>query len=86
MKIWKHELHTIGETEIEVPTPRKALHLNVQRGKVVLWSVVNEAGLTRKMRVLAIPTGGDVPFGAEHLGTILFNGGDLVIHYFEVPS
>lgn len=86
MKVYKYELAPVGQTRLEVPVGAMFLHLDIQKGKPHVWLAVDVAETKRPFIVKAVPTGGDVSPRDAHLGTLLFNGGEFVVHYFEEPS
>lgn len=85
MRIFKYELNPVGETVIETQRPR-VLHLALQRGKPHAWVEIDERAHPTKMRIVAVPTGADVPPRGAYLGTLLFNGGEFVIHYYDAGT
>lgn len=86
MKIFKYELNPVGETKVSLPAAHALVHLALQKGKPHAWFAVDPDITKVELKVIVVPTGGDVPRGAEHMGTLLYNGGEFVAHFFAVPS
>lgn len=86
MKVFKYELNEVGETLVDIPMGAMRLHLALQKGKPHLWLAVDPNMPLRRSKIVVVPTGSEVPRHAEYLGTLLYNGGDFVAHFFEVPS
>lgn len=76
--------YVLTPTQTNVPTFERArfLHVNDQHGQVTLWAEVNTLERECVRDVHVVPTGGDVPAGAEYVGTVLLQAGLLVFHVY----
>lgn len=83
--VWKFELPTVScVQEIRLPGGSEVLRIDVQRGKPVLWALVEPERPLRSYFVEAVMTGQPRQKDWGYLGTALLEGGDFVLHYFGV--
>ena len=86
MKIYKYAVPVADEFTIEMPEAARLLDVQVQRGDVQLWAMVDPEArkVTRKfaMRGTGHDAGG-LGF-ASHVGTFQVSGGALVFHLFDL--
>ncbi len=84
--IWKFLLSRAGDQEIELPRGAELLTVQVQRGVICLWAVVDPNTTERDLRTFYIVgTGHPMPENpmVEYVGTIQELEGALVWHVFE---
>jgi len=83
--IWKYEL-TMGTRQVvEMPVGAKLLTVHRQEGIVCLWAIVNTALPTEERIIGVFTTGYPLPENPkEYIGTAFFNGGEFVVHVFEI--
>lgn len=80
--IYKYMLNTCGSQIVDMPKGSVVLSVQNQREELVLWADV-PFGPTERRKFVAIPTGMPSPFGT-YLGTVQFDGGNYVVHVYEV--
>ena len=89
LTIWKFPLEIKDELEIEIPSPAIPLAFQLQKGRPILWCLVDpEMGLVKKKFRLA-GTGHKIDNSLEELkyiGTVQLIHGLLVYHLFEIVS
>jgi hypothetical protein len=73
-----------GSDRVCMPTGSRVIHVADQRGKTTLWALCPDTDLV-ECRFKIYPTGGFVPDGYMHVGTVLEQNGDFVWHVFQVP-
>lgn len=84
MKIYKYTLTSYHMVDFELPERATFLSVQVQKGSIVLYFVVDESESGKESRRFrGIVTGGLIPDGLEYLGTVQLDGGDFVLHIFE---
>ena len=86
-------MNTIHKYELDrryqsVPMPEGARILSVhdQRGHACVWALVDDTRPVKCRMIETYVTGAvDIPSPEDliHLGTVLFEGGDYVVHVFE---
>lgn len=97
MLIYKEELPkgTLDYVTIDLPanTAEEAaslmLSINLQGGRPMVWYQADAEGEKKTFTILAIGTGhphADHLTRSNYIGTILFMGGRLVLHYFIVEG
>lgn len=73
----------IGDFMLKLPARSRFLCIKNQRGQAVLWFEVEPELPTEDWHFSAHPTGGDIEREFKpYLGTVLFNNGDLVFHFY----
>jgi hypothetical protein len=90
MPIFKYPLQHRAKSTVTMPTGAKILSLGVQPNmdagvdEFKVWaSVPDNAELsTVDVKFVLVGTGGDAPKGFTFLGTLILNGGTLVLHAF----
>ena len=82
-KVYKYPIEA-RMTSIEVPDDSRVLSVANQYERAVVYIAVGTSPRTMKITVFATVTGYDnTGFeGFEFLGTLLFQGGSYVAHYF----
>lgn len=85
MKIYKYEVPITENPTINMEVGAKILSFQIQRGKPVIWALVNPNAPTEERWFTLVGTGMDLPeYGdLEFIGTIQMESGDLVWHLFE---
>jgi len=84
--VWKFTLPGPGTGPIDMPVGAKCLVAREQKGNVCLWALVDidlQPTEKRWFSVVEAETA-MVLDGAKYLGTAVFDGGDYVLHVFEV--
>jgi hypothetical protein len=64
---------------------RQILKVDVQRNEAQLWFLREKSGPVKPYKCFAVETG--VEFSnhrANYIGTALFDGGEYVLHYFQL--
>ncbi len=85
MTIWKYKLHASGVTVLNMPEGAKVLSVAEQHGEAVLWALVSAGRVTEERKFRTCLTGGDAPNSVmDFMGTALLDGGNYVVHVFEV--
>ena len=84
--IWKFPLFNSGAISIFMPMDSQIIHVGVDpdSGLIAFWAIVNPAAGTVYRKFEVMPTGGQCPLGAQHLGTVIIQS--LVWHLFEFPA
>lgn len=85
--VWKYRLFITGGVQyVQMPAGAELLKLDVQNGEAMLWarvSIQSDAPMVAR-RFEFVGTGHHVRSNTGHVGTILLNGGALVLHLFEL--
>jgi hypothetical protein len=83
--IWKITLKTQHLQDIETPAGAEILYVDKQHGLLCLWFLCDPAQPSVKRKIMIAGTGfAEVPNGSKYHGTVLLEGGHLVLHAFEV--
>lgn len=85
-----HAIHKFPLTDapqqlVRMPRNAKIIALQLQRGILTLWAMV-ETKNPMAYRGIEVRVTGDYPLGNMHgdyLGTLQFEGGDFILHYFD---
>lgn len=80
--IYKYELNKYGSQIVVMPKSAIVLSVQNQGGELVLWADA-PTGPTERRKFVTVPTGLPSPFGT-YLGTVQFDGGNYVVHVYEV--
>ncbi|MES2707138.1 MAG: hypothetical protein V4726_11110 [Verrucomicrobiota bacterium] len=81
MKVFKYPLP--GRLNLlSVPFGWRALCLAIQHNEPQIWLEVDPDAPRQQVEVHMVGTGGEVPPGSTHVGTILTDGGNYVWHYY----
>lgn len=80
--IYKYKLNKCGSQIVMMPKSAIVLSVQNQRGKLVLWADAPTGPMERR-KFVACVTGMPSPFGT-YLGTVQFDGGNYVVHVYEV--
>jgi len=85
--IWKYVLNENRKQIIEIPSKSKILCAKNQKEEAVLYVIFDsndDPNVKRSIRVFVTGTGEsiDIPDEAQHVGTLLFESGYFVYHYF----
>lgn len=85
MRVFKYPIHNSMEY-IELPKNHKILSFQKQHMTATIWCEVDETDTeTRLFEVHRVLTGGQVPVDYDiFLGTIQFNDGFFVVHYYLI--
>lgn len=85
MRIYKYQLASAGYQEVKLPAGGKILSVAKQHGQLVMWARVNPAKPTKPRGIIIKGTGQPISVGelGEFIGTVLMEGGALVLHVFE---
>lgn len=62
------------------------LDAQVQDGSVCMWFAVDRLQPSAERCFLLVPPGRAVPANGAYLRTLLLQGGDYVLHLFELPA
>lgn len=81
--IYKYELNKYGSQIVVMPKGSVVLSVQNQRGELVLWAETIDTVATERRKFVAFITGMPAPNG-KYLGTVQFDGGDYVVHVYEV--
>jgi len=85
--IYKYDLNYEGSPDITVDLPKGAriLDIQMQREQLCLWAIVNPACESEQRHIHIATTGSPAHFERmSYIRTLLFNGGSIVLHFFEV--
>ena len=85
--IWKFELETIGNQNIEMPIGAEILTIQAQSEEPCLWALVNPEA-KKELRIFEIfgtghPIRYDTGITRNFIGTYQLKDGGLVFHVFE---
>jgi hypothetical protein len=85
--IWKYTLSENQKQTIEIPAKSKILCAKNQKDKAVLYVIFDSTdnpNVKRSIRVFVMGTGEsmNIPDEAQYVGTLLFESGFFVFHYF----
>lgn len=80
--IWKYDLD-VADQRVAIPEGAEILQVQMQRGVITLWAIVDPHApkTPRRFRIIGTGQGFD-PTGLDYLGTVQV--GLLVWHVFEV--
>lgn len=82
--VWKYTLPTDSWTfTITMPANAEPIRFGTQAGKPVMWCIVDPEQPDTERPFAVVPTGGNVPPGARHVGTILVMDEQIVWHLFD---
>lgn len=85
-KVYKYPLAVTDLQTIELPLFGQILDIQVQKGNLFLWALVNTSFTeTSKRKIMILGTGHDISDEnyLTHISTFQLYGGDLVFHAFE---
>lgn len=84
--IWKFPIHGPLQFTTIMPEGAQILSVQVQGDAPQMWALVDPSRPAEERTFISFATGQMVPNGLDliHLGTVQFDGGDLVFHVFEV--
>ena len=81
--VYKYQLQVADVQRIDLPVGAQVLRIELQRGMVALWAVVDPSASSEERTVHCIGTGHRFTTGsADYIGTVQLHGGSLVFHYF----
>jgi hypothetical protein len=83
--IYKFDTYHNQDQRFEGYEVMEFLHVNMQRGQVCVWARVETESPRCWWRIKRFGTGhntNELSQGAQYIGTMLANSGDLVWHYF----
>lgn len=73
------------KTVIQCPVGAKFLAVGAQYNQLALWYECDPTQPQLDHTILIVGTGHEVPIGPRlYIGTVLFQGGDLVLHVYEL--
>lgn len=96
--IYKYELLNLGVNEIEIPVCSEYLKVDVQRGVICLWALVDTESRPTKVKLIVVGTGCDINSFSEenndpnieksiciqnYIDTVQLGGGHFVFHIFN---
>lgn len=83
--IWKYSLDLTDEQQLKIPKGSQILAVQVQRGDLVLWAIVDTEAPMEERGIVIVGTGHPFPnVGiARHIGTVQMMDGALIWHVFE---
>jgi len=83
--IWKYNLEITDEQFINIPEGAEILTIQIQKGKPVLWGLVNDKDKneTRKIRIFGTGIPIITDWSLKYIGTYQLLNGDLIGHVFE---
>lgn len=89
MKTYKYSLNKIGVTQIELPLGAEIKSIQNQFEILQMWCLVNpDVERTEIKKFEVYNTGEEITFEKgfkrEHVSTVQFSEGSLVVHVFEV--
>ena len=86
-KVWKYQFPAKpGETDFWIPKEGEFLSIKEQRGKPVMWFLVDPEHDAEKRTFLSVMTGEGIP-DREYIfpkGSVLLHDQNFVLHIFEV--
>lgn len=81
--IWKYNLDYRTTIIEDIPTDAKILKVDMQRGRLCLWALVDQDNERESRRFVMIETGKGVPdWDLNYIGTVHVLA-DYVLHVFE---
>ena len=86
ISIWKYSLSLEKRiSELDLPIGAEILSVQNQNECLCLWAKVNTDRKTKTIKVEVVETGNPIDVGTERrfLGTVQFDGGSYVVHFFE---
>lgn len=83
LTIHKYEIPLTDRAEILLPGFWRVLSVGVQRGKPMLWAMVQPGGKRTPLRLAICGTGDDAEGLGQFIGTLILEDGELVLHVFE---
>ena len=87
MRVYKYALDLMGDQPVAMPRGARVLHVDVQGDQVCLWALVDPTAPVESRHFSVVPTGARLlRSDATYIGTVLLDGGALVLHVFEDPS
>jgi len=84
--VYKYKLQIGGEQQIELPIDAEILTVQVQRGKLCLWALVDTESVVKVTHRFYVYGTGHNVHDDEHkkyIGTFQLADGDLVFHVFK---
>ena len=81
-RVYKYIMPLPGHTlRIGIPSGYSPVHMDMQGDDICMWAEVDSAG-SFEYNFVTLPTGADIPQGAEHRGTVI--DGFYVWHVYEI--
>jgi len=83
--IYKYPLRHVGSQELEMPQGAQILSCQAQQGVPCVWALVTTESpkVNRVFRVLLTGAHADPLLTAVHIGTVLLDEGNFVVHVFD---
>lgn len=72
---------------LDMPEDAEILSVQLQRGEPMLWALIDTAKTLRRRRFVLVMTGErayDHVGSSTHRGTLQLQGGEFVLHLFEI--
>ena len=82
-KIFKYELRVMGLNQLEIPKGHQVLTVQMQKGIMCLWVLVDPEETTQEIRIVVVGTGHPIESNLHYIGTVQQLGGSLMWHVFE---
>jgi hypothetical protein len=80
--VYKYPFSDRTESTVQMPEGAIVTHVASQDGRATIWAEVDTDAPPQSRSFSLVPTGGEVPAGAHHVGTFL--SGPTVWHVSEV--
>lgn len=90
--IHKYKLEIEYSFYVSIPQSIKPVHIDIQNNEIFLWGEVVPEDEPVPHILYCVATGGTIPRGAQHIGTIVDDFGELpgneevVLHYYWYPN
>ena len=83
--VHKYAIDIDDEVAVDMPSGAQILHVGDQYGRLCIWALVDPEAREVPRRFRIAGTGHRIadPVG-PHVGSVLFSGGALVLHLFEL--
>lgn len=85
MRIFKYTLDVVDTQAVAMPIGAKILTVQLQKERVCLWAVCDEAAGFEFRKIAIFGTGHSMPdIPMKYISTFQMYDGDLIFHAFEV--
>ena len=85
MTIWKFDIGESFDSWMEMPKGAKILSVQIQKGRLCLWAIVNPDAERVPRHIVVVGTGHELGFcNGAFINTIQMAGGDLIWHIFDL--
>lgn len=84
MIIYKQQMNSYGLNTVRAPRGAKFLSVQIQRGCIQVWYSCDPHNVVEEYHLQGFVTGTHfhLPDDAEYLGTLQFQGGDFIMHFY----